>query len=117
MTGPARTPRVASSDQFRFGQFRLDLSKRRLTCDQAEVRITRCEYLLLRTLALHRGEIVSRRQLMQAIWGTATMSHGALDNLVGALRKKLIDLPPGLISNVGSTGYSLQVEAESLQPK
>jgi two-component system KDP operon response regulator KdpE len=110
MNDPARPPRVASSDQFRFGQFRLDISKRRLTCGQAEVCITRSEYLLLRTLAMHRGETVSRRQLMQAIWGSATATNGALESLVAALRHKLPGLPSGLLSDSGVQGYALHTE-------
>ena len=117
MNDPARLPRVASSDQFCFGQFRLDISKRRLTQEHAEVRITRSEYLLLRTLAMHRGETVSRRQLMQAIWGTATTSHGALDTLVSALRRKLIGLPSGLLCDAGINGYTLKAEAQPSEPK
>jgi DNA-binding response OmpR family regulator len=92
---------------FTFGRYRLDIQKRRLSCSSVEVPLARSEYLLLRTLALHHGQVVSRRQLMQAVWGTATMSHGALDELVDNLRRKLAAAPAGFISSASAEGYSL----------
>jgi DNA-binding response OmpR family regulator len=106
-----RRQRPAPVDHFSFGPYQLNISKRRLYCDHAEVRITRSEYLLLRTLAMNRGVVVSRRQLMQAVWGTATMSHGALDTLVNTVRQKLNDFHPGRISPVLGTGYTLLEES------
>lgn len=90
-----------------FGPFRLDTVKRRLFRDHVEIHITPNEYLLLRALTLHRGETVSRRQLAQAVWGAAAISHGALDTLVNSLRDKLNAQQPGLIVTVRGVGYSL----------
>jgi DNA-binding response OmpR family regulator len=103
----ARRARVAATDEFCFGTFRLDTRSRRLLCNRVEVHITRGEYLLLRALALDRGEVVSRRQLMHAVWGTTIISHGALDTLVNTLREKLHAKQPGLISTARGVVYSL----------
>ncbi len=108
----ARRARIASSDHFSFGPFRLDASSRRLFREHAEVHITRSEYLLLRALVLHRGEVVSRRQLMQAVWGSTIASSGALDTLVNTVREKLSAGPSNLISTVRGSGYTLVGEAE-----
>jgi DNA-binding response OmpR family regulator len=108
----ARRACVAATDEFCFGPYRLDTRLRRLLCNRAEVHITRSEYLLLRALALDRGEVVSRRQLMQAIWGTTIISHGALDTLVNSLREKLNAKQPGLISTARGIGYSLVEDAD-----
>jgi DNA-binding response OmpR family regulator len=102
-----RRTRIVSTDHFSFGPFYLDLAKRRLFCQGAEVHITRSEYLLLRALAMHRGETVSRRQLIQAVWGATVVSHGSLDTLVKGLREKLNVQQPGLISTIGGAGYVL----------
>jgi DNA-binding response OmpR family regulator len=107
-----RRARVASTDHFAFGPFNLDLAKRRLFKLGAEVHITRSEYLLLRSLAMHRGEIVTRRQLIQAVWGASVVSHGSLDTLVNGLREKLNDQQEGLISTVRGSGYTLIEDAE-----
>lgn len=108
----ARRARVSATDDFCFGPFRLDTQGRRLICNRTEVHITRSEYLLLRSLALRRGEVVSRRQLMQAVWGTTIISHGALDTLVNALRDKLNEKQMGLISTIRGVGYSLADDAD-----
>jgi DNA-binding response OmpR family regulator len=108
----ARRARVAATDEFCFGPFRLDTRSRRLLCNRVEVHITRGEYLLLRALALDRGEVVSRRQLMKAVWGTTIISHGALDTLVNTLREKLHAKQPGLISTARGVGYSLVEDAD-----
>jgi DNA-binding response OmpR family regulator len=112
ISSAARRTRIASSSDFSFGPFCLDIGKRRLFRERAEVHLTRGEYLLLRALALHRGEVVSRRILMQAVWGTTIVSHGALDTLVNTLRDKLSAGQPGLIATVRSAGYALADEAD-----
>ncbi|MGP8259270.1 MAG: response regulator transcription factor [Acidobacteriaceae bacterium] len=111
-----RRARVASTDDFCFGPFRLDTRSRRLLCNRVEVHITRGEYLLLRALALDRGEVVSRRQLMKAVWGTTVISHGALDTLVNTLREKLHAKQPGLISTARGVGYLLVEDADLYLP-
>jgi len=113
ITSAVRRTRIAATNDFYFGPFRLDLGKRRLLCDHAEVHITRNEYLLLRSLALHRGEPVPRRQLLQAVWGTTSISHGALDTLVNTLREKLHTGKPNMISTVRGVGYALTEHAEA----
>jgi DNA-binding response OmpR family regulator len=107
-----RRSRVAEADHFSFGSFRLDVTKRRLFCDHSEIHITRGEYLLLRTLALHRGEVVSRRKLMQAVWGSTAVSHGSLDTLVNTLRLKLSAGESDLIETIRGTGYALVEDPE-----
>lgn len=111
----ARRIRIASADHFSFGPFRLDAAGRRLFCDNSEVHITRSEYLLLRALALHRGEVVSRRQLMQAVWGSTITSPGALDTLVNILREKLNAGNPDQIRTVRGSGYTLVADPEPLR--
>ncbi len=101
-----RRVRARETGQFSLGPFHLDLSRRRLYQDQNEVSLTRNEYLLLRMLALRRGETVPRRQLLQAVWGTTVTSHGALDALVESLRGKL-HASPGLIADLEDGGYTL----------
>jgi DNA-binding response OmpR family regulator len=111
----ARRTRIAIANEFCFGPFHLDLGKRRLFRDHTEIHITRSEYLLLRALALNRGEIVARRRLIQAVWGTTIVSQGALDTLVNTLREKLNAEQPGLIATVRGMGYSLVDDAAPRQ--
>jgi DNA-binding response OmpR family regulator len=112
ITSAVRRTRAAATSIFPFGPFHLDVSKHRLFCDHNEVHITRSEYLLLRALAPRRGEVVPRRQLMQAVWGTVTVGNGSLDTLVNTLREKLDTRQPGLLSTVRGSGYALLEDPE-----
>ena len=103
----ARRTRIALANNFFFGPFNLDLIGRRLLRGRDEIHVTRGEYLLLRALALRPHEVMSRRQLMQEVWGTTTVSHGALDTLVNTLRDKLGAGQHGRIATVRGVGYSL----------
>lgn len=107
-----RRTQVVVKDQFSFGPFSLNSTSRRLYRDHAEVHITRSEYLLLRTLAIHRGEVVSRRQLMQAVWGSTISAPGSLDTLVNAVRDKLSASKMELIVTIRGVGYRLDSEQE-----
>jgi len=106
----SRRSRVTRAGEVRFGEFVLDLKRRCLLRGVAEVQLTRSEYLLLRELALHQGEIVSRRQLMQAVWGTVHVTQGALDTLMGVVREKLDASRTELIHTERGAGYMLRRE-------
>lgn len=107
-----RRTRIAAAGHFYFAVFHLDIAQHRLYCDRVEIYITRAEYLLLHALALQLGETVSRRQLMNAVWGSTVIRPGALDTLVNTLRDKLNAKQAGLISTVRGIGYSLIDDAE-----
>ncbi len=112
ITSAVRRTRTAAVDGHFFGPFELDVRKRRLVHHGVEVQITRSEYHLLRTLVMNRGEVVPRRKLMQAVWGSGTASHGALDTLVNTLREKLNVGQPGIISTLRGVGYLLGEETD-----
>jgi DNA-binding response OmpR family regulator len=108
----ARRARMAAVNDFCFGPFQLDTIRRQLLCNRNNVHITPSEYLLLHVLVLNRGGIVSRRQLMKAVWGTTAISNGKLDGLVNTLRDKFNPEYAGMISTIRGSGYSLLEEIE-----
>lgn len=112
ITAAVRRTRIAAAGQFYFGPFHLDITQRRLFRDRTEIHIAPGEYLLLHALALHRGETVSRRQLMKAVWGTAAVRPGALDTLMNTLREKIDSEQSGLITTIRGAGYLLVEDAE-----
>jgi DNA-binding response OmpR family regulator len=112
ISSAARRARLAAANELCFGPFQLDTARRRLLWQRDEIHITRSEYLLLHALVLSRGEVVLRRQLMMAVWGTTGITHGALDTLVNSLREKLGEKHPDLISTVRGRGYALLDESD-----
>ncbi len=99
-----------ASAQFLFAGLRLDVRKHRLWRGAETIELNRSEYLLLRALVQHRGEVVSRRKLMQAVWGTTITSTGALDALVDDARRKLGGDAAASIVLISGVGYIMEAE-------
>jgi two-component system, OmpR family, KDP operon response regulator KdpE len=49
--------------------FSIDLTARRVTCRDREVTLTATQWHLVEALARQRGELVSRSQLLEEVWG------------------------------------------------
>ncbi len=100
------------SDQepFRIGNLMLDLHRRTVQRDGAEVHLTPREYALLVELARHAGRVLTHAHLLRAVWGPAQADQ--IDYLrvaIRALRQKLEADPaePELILNEPAVGYRL----------
>ncbi|HEY9061709.1 MAG TPA: response regulator transcription factor [Pseudobacteroides sp.] len=74
--------------------------------------LTTREFLLLAFLAKHEGQVFSREQLLQNVWGFDYVGDSrAVDSAVKRLRKKLneIDNKNEYIHSVRSIGYKFEV--------
>ena len=60
-----------SEPAIRAGELVIDMSARRVTRAGQEVHLTPIEFDLLKTLARHRGKLVTHRQLLKEVWGPA----------------------------------------------
>ena len=108
---PAETPRPS----FRFGDVVADEETREVRKSGELVDLTATEFDVLAALATVRGRILSRRQIMDAVWGDD--HHGTertVDNFVAQLRAKLEDDPaePRHIVTVRGVGYRLVTNAQ-----
>ena len=52
-----------------FGPIEVDLARRMVTKDRQPVKLTVREYALLRLLVLHRGKVLTHRQILSELWG------------------------------------------------
>lgn len=100
------------ADRFQYGELTLELMSRRVHCHGQPVELSRTEFLVLAYLLSHPGLVVSKQELLQAVWG---YSSGATDDLnlveavVARLRRKIkpgADCPD-FIHTVRGTGYRL----------
>jgi DNA-binding response OmpR family regulator len=76
----------------------------------ARVELTRKEFGLLRVLAASEGRVVSRDELLEAVWGyNAAQSTRTVDNHVATIRAKLERDPgsPEHVHTVHGVGYKL----------
>lgn len=106
----SRSPEAASP-VIEFGQVIVDLSRRRVTRDYAEVHLTPLEYRLLTLLVGHPGKVLTQRNLLREIWGPSYIeSSHYLRVYVGHLRQKLEQDPtqPKHFLTETGVGYRFQ---------
>ncbi|MDA1258045.1 MAG: response regulator transcription factor [Chloroflexi bacterium] len=92
------------------GYVEVDLSARIVKRRGEEVRLTRTEYDLLRTLATNAGKVLTHRELLQAVWGPEYGDETEyLRTFVKQLRRKLEEDPsrPRYIITEPGIGYRL----------
>jgi len=74
----------------RLGPVEIDFDKHEATRDGQRVELTGKEFDVLRLLARHRGEIVTRDRLLEEVWGYETYpTTRTVDNHILRLRQKL----------------------------
>jgi two-component system KDP operon response regulator KdpE len=92
------------------GDFEIDLAARIVRRNGEEVRLTRTEYDLLRTLAVNANKVMTHRQLLQSVWGPEYGDEAEyLRTFVKQLRRKLEPDPsrPDVILTEPGVGYRL----------
>ena len=86
----------------------MDVSSKTVSIDGNAVALTRTEYELLRLLLEHRGQVFSRRQLLESVWPqNVIVTERTVDVNITRLRKKLEHYASCLISRTGF-GYSFE---------
>ncbi|MHC6594205.1 response regulator transcription factor [Arthrobacter sp. C152] len=88
----------------------IDLDRRTAAKASAPLPLTATEFELLALLARHAGSVVTREQILDALWGDAFLaSSRSLDVHLTGLRAKL--QKPGFIINVRGVGYRVEAAA------
>lgn len=100
-----RTPAAtAAASVVEVSDVRVDLDARTVTAGGADIGLTATEYAILATLARRNGVAVSRRQVLEEVWGDATAAGSrSLDVHLAAVRAKLDR--PGLVATVRGFGF------------
>ena len=90
----------------------IDFARRLVRLEGEEIKLTRREYDLLRTLALHAGQVVTHRQLLTSVWGADASDVQLVRVFIGQLRQKieLNSSTPTLILTEPGIGYRLRVD-------
>jgi len=96
----------------RVGDLDIDLAAHRVRLNGQPVALTRTELQILAMLFARPGDIVTRRQLQEELWGLSWAgSRDSLDAHVGNLRRKLNEKPgaPRYLLTVRGAGYRLAI--------
>jgi two-component system phosphate regulon response regulator PhoB len=100
------------ANEIQVGGVRLDRNAHRVTRNGREVRLGPTEYRLLEVFLESAGRVLSRPQLLDAVWGRdGEIDERTVDVHVGRLRKALIrgnEIDP--IRTVRGAGYVLEKE-------
>ncbi len=102
-------------EEFRFDGRIIDFGKLELRTPQQTIRLTLMEAQFLRYLIKHAGNVVSRKAILEDVWGLSEDTDTrAIDNFVVRLRKYLEDDPakPCHLLTVRGVGYRLVAPGE-----
>lgn len=107
---------LASGDtRLRIGDLVVDPSSREVVRGDHRVPLTRTEYNLLERLMYRSGKVVSRRSLIESVWGfDREIEENTLDAFMRLLRNK-IDQPgrEKLIHTVRGIGYVIRSDGQA----
>ena len=94
--------------RLRIGDLEIDVLNRKVLAGEHELHLTSLEQALLYLLAANAGSILTREQILDALWGTDfVIESNVVDRHVRALRAKLQDdwHKPRYIETVAGAGY------------
>ena len=100
----------SAGEEFSFGDVTVRLRQRLVIRAGQRVPLSAREFELLRYLIAHRGEVVSRTQLLRDVWGYHQLAvTRTVDNYVAKLRMQLEPEPhePRYLVTVHGSGYQL----------
>jgi two-component system KDP operon response regulator KdpE len=94
--------------RLRIGDLEIDVLNRKVLAGEHELHLTSLEQALLYLLAANAGSVLTREQILDALWGTDfVIESNVVDRHVRALRAKLQNdwHKPRYIETVPGTGY------------
>ncbi|BDS10795.1 response regulator transcription factor [Aureispira anguillae] len=97
-----------SLESFEFGNNRANFKTYEAKGKQGEFKLTKKEAMLLKLLIERRGEVVSRQQILQSVWGYDVYpSTRTIDNFILSFRKYFEEDPksPNFFHSVRGVGY------------
>ena len=103
-----------SKRYIQIGQLRIDSELFRVTVGECDIRLTKTEFGILRTLAQNDGKVFTRKQLLHAVQGqTDLVTDRTIDVHLTSLRKKMGETGY-LLETVRGVGYRLRSENEKI---
>jgi len=98
---------ASTNSVYAFGPFRLEVQERRLMRENNAITLTGKAFETLRVLVERHGSLVSKNDLMTAVWPETTVEENNLDRNISAVRKALGQkiAGPQYIETVPRVGY------------
>ncbi|HYC30665.1 MAG TPA: response regulator transcription factor [Gemmatimonadales bacterium] len=103
-------PRAAAATVARFGDLEVDGDRRMVAIGGVEIELSPLEFDLLNALALRRGSLVSRAELLKEVWGYRSLVESrTVDTHIAKLRAKIDGGERSRIVTVRKKGYRLRM--------
>jgi DNA-binding response OmpR family regulator len=102
---------VSPQEPLKIGDIQIDVARHRVLLKEALIELTPKEFDLLVFLAVNRGLVFSREQLLEKVWGYDYAGDTrTVDVHIRWLRQKIEDNPgqPKYIITIRGTGYKLE---------
>src|ERR1700735_3899736 len=106
------------SSFYRFGQFVLDPDRRKLSCADSPVSLTPRAFDVLFFLVQNPNRLVTKEELLQAVWGDTIVEEGNLTQYISHLRKTLGNTSEDtrLIVTIARKGYQFTARVTVEEP-
>jgi DNA-binding response OmpR family regulator len=104
-------PEAAEMEEYSFGDVSINFKKQTASKGKQALYLTAKEYHLLRFLIAHEGEVVSRNDILNEVWGYDRFpTTRTIDTFIHNLRQKIEDKPsqPAHLITVPWSGYKFQ---------
>src|SRR5260221_12493234 len=90
---------------YQFGDFTLDIARGRVFKASEEIKLRPKVYETLKYLVEHQGRLISKQELMQAVWPDSFVTDDSLVQCTLELRRALDDSNQKLLKTVPRRGY------------
>jgi DNA-binding response OmpR family regulator len=105
-----RGPRWTESVR-RFARLTIDRDRRTITAEEDRIALTPREFDIVALLAWRDGRVVTRDEILEAVWGETTeRAEASLEVLVTRIRRKLAERGMDAIRTVRQMGYAWALE-------
>src|SRR5438093_5073803 len=106
------------SPQWRFDRFRLDPDHACLWCEAQAITLPPKAFALLHYLVTHPDRLVTKDELLDAVWPETAVSEAVIRVAIGVLRKVLDDTAqtPRFIATVSRRGYRFLAPVTVIDP-
>jgi DNA-binding winged helix-turn-helix (wHTH) protein len=98
-----------SGERYTFEQWTLDCGRGALTGADGEIALRPKTYEVLRFLVANAGRLVSRDEILDAVWRNVTVTEESLTHCVSEIRQALGDADQRIIKTVPRRGYLFAV--------
>ncbi len=101
---------VKAASAYVFGEYTLDLVRGALLKDGAEIKLRPQSYEVLVYLLQRPGKLVSRDELVRAIWGQTVVTDDSVTHCVIDIRKAIGDKSQKVIRTIPKRGYIFDLD-------